>query len=196
MSDDSPWRRKDTFWNLPNTLTVARIALVPVMVFLLWDAPTLVETSVAFVVFVGAMITDIIDGWLARKWNLTSAAGAYLDPLADKLMVTTTLIMMVPQGWVPAWLVALLLCREIAITGLRGIASQEGMVISASAMGKVKTAYQSTGLGFILWPISVFGMEPTRVGLFLLYLSTVFSLVSAAEYFVQFFRQGAGKARD
>ncbi len=183
------------FWNLPNTLTVARIALVPVMVYLLWDQPTQLETAVGFVVFVGAMITDIIDGWLARRWNLTSPAGAYLDPMADKLMVTTVLVMMIPLGWVPVWLVVLLLCRELAITGLRGIASQEGMVISASTLGKFKTAYQSTALGFILWNVPTAGCEPIRTGVALLYVATFFSLASAVEYLVQFFRQGAGQVR-
>ncbi len=184
------------FWNLPNTLTVIRIALVPVMVWLLWDEPKGVELTAAWFVFVGAMVTDIVDGWLARKWNLVSPAGAYLDPLADKLMVTTVLVMMIPLGWLPAWLVVVLLCREIAITRLRGIASQEGMVISASTLGKLKTAYQSTALGFVLW----FGgrpwdVDPRQCGLVLLYIGTLFALFSATEYLVQFFKQGAGKTR-
>ena len=184
------------FWNIPNTLTVLRILLVPVMVWLLWDAPDATELTAGWFVFVGAMITDIIDGWLARKWDLVSPAGAYLDPLADKLMVTTVLVMMIPLGWVPAWLVVLLLCREIAITGLRGIASQEGMVISASTLGKLKTAFQSTALGFILWfGPKYLGTEPRRAGLMLLYIATLFSLFSATEYLVQFFRQGAGRTR-
>lgn len=183
------------FWNLPNSLTVLRIALVPFMVVLLWGPPSHAEKAAGFVIFVGAMITDIIDGWLARKWNLVSPAGAYLDPMADKLMVATTLIMMIPLGWVPAWLVVLLLCREMAITGLRGIASQEGMVISASTLGKLKTAFQGTALGFTLWGGPDFGMNPVRTGLFLLYVATFFSLASAAEYLIQFFRQGAGQPR-
>lgn len=184
------------FWNIPNSLTVLRILLVPVMVWLLWDEPDAAELTAGWFVFVGAMVTDIIDGWLARKWNLVSPAGAYLDPLADKLMVTTVLVMLIPIGWVPAWLVVVLLCREIAITGLRGIASQEGMVISASGLGKVKTAFQSTALGFVLWfGPHYFGAAPKRAGLVLLYIATLFSLLSATEYFVQFFRQGAGKVR-
>lgn len=184
------------FWNVPNSLTVLRIIMVPVMVWLLWDQPDAVELTASWFVFVGAMITDIIDGWLARRWNLESPAGAYLDPLADKLMVTTVLVMMIPLGWVPAWLVVLLLCREISITGLRGIASQEGMVIRASTLGKLKTVFQSTALGFILWfGPDYFGVTPERTGLVLLYIATIFSLLSATEYLVQFFRQGAGRVR-
>jgi CDP-diacylglycerol---glycerol-3-phosphate 3-phosphatidyltransferase len=188
---------KGGFWNLPNTLTVGRIVLVPVMVWLLWDEPTGHQLTAAFVVFVGAMLTDIVDGWLARRWNMVSPAGAYLDPLADKLMVTTTLVMMVPLGWAPHWLVALLICRELAITGLRGIAAQEGMLISASTLGKLKTAFQSTAMGFILWfGPDYLGTEPQRDGMVLLYIATFFSMASGTEYLVQFFRQGAGKTRD
>lgn len=176
------------FWNLPNSLTVLRIACVPLVVALLWDTPTLLESQLAFWVFVGAMITDVIDGWLARKWNLVTPMGAYLDPMADKLMVTTVLVMLVPLGWVPAWLTALLLSRETAITGLRGIASQQGLTISASSMGKVKTAYQSTAIGFILWQHPTFGIDPWSAGIVLLYVATFFALVSAAEYFVGYWR--------
>lgn len=188
-------KRRDGFWNIPNSITVARIAMVPFMVFLLWDDPSPSETWAAFVIFVGAMITDILDGWLARRWNLVSPAGAYLDPLADKLMVTTTLVMMVERSWVPAWLVALLICREFAITGLRGIASQEGMVISASTLGKFKTAYQGTALGVMLWTPHTFGLNPHVTGLAFLYIATFFSLASASEYMIQFFAQGAGKVK-
>lgn len=183
------------FWNLPNTLTVIRMALVPVVVWLLSDEPEYWEHMAAFVLFVGAMITDIVDGYLARKWNLVTPAGAYLDPLADKLMVTAVLVMLVPLGWLPAWLVVVLLCREIAITGLRGIASQEGLVISASSLGKIKTAYQSTALGFLLFHVEAIGVDPQPAGVVLMYIATFFSLASAAEYLVQFFRYSAEVTR-
>ncbi len=187
--------RKGTFWNLPNILTIGRMWMVPVMVYLLWDQPTSTECWIGFFVFVGAMITDIIDGWLARRWDLVSPAGAYLDPMADKLMVATVLIMLIPLGWVPAWLVAVLLCREIAITGLRGIASQEGMLITASTLGKFKTAFQGTAIGFMLWHEVTWGINPLRSGLVLLYIATFFSVISALEYFIQFFRQSAALTR-
>lgn len=182
---------RQPFWNIPNTLTVIRILCVPVMVVLLWDMPDRLEAQLAFWIFIGAMITDIVDGYLARKWDLVSPVGAYLDPMADKLMVVTVLVMLVPLGWVPAWLTALLLCREIAVTGLRGIASQEGMVISASSMGKVKTAYQSTALGFILWQVPTLGVDPWSAGIVLLYVATAFSVVSGIEYFVGFWKQSS-----
>jgi CDP-diacylglycerol--glycerol-3-phosphate 3-phosphatidyltransferase len=180
--------KSKSFWNLPNILTLARIAAVPAMVVLLWEDPNHWELATAFVVFVAAMVTDIIDGWLARKWAIESKVGAFLDPMADKLMVTTVLIMLIPIGLVPAWLVALLLCRELAVTGLRGIASQEGIVIKASSLGKIKTAYQSSAIGFLLWYEVTLGIDPLRSGMILLYLGALFSLLSAVEYFGRFFR--------
>jgi len=177
------------FWNLPNILTLLRIALVPVVAYLLIGSPDQFTRMLAFWIFIGAMITDIADGWLARRWDLVSPMGAYLDPLADKLMVTTVLVMMVPLGWVPAWLVAVLLCRELAITGLRGIASQEGMVIAASTLGKLKTAYQGTALGFLLWHTEAMGIDAHSAGLVLLYIATFFSVISGVEYFVLWAKQ-------
>ena len=191
--------KKDTFWNLPNSLTVLRIALVPVMVALLWWDPNQAGEPerwlciVTMSIFVGAMITDIVDGYLARKWGMESVAGAFLDPLADKLMVVTVLIMCVPLNWLPAWLVALLVCRELTITGLRTIAVAEGLVLSASVLGKFKTATQATALGFLLWhhDTNLFWMVPVNAhacGVLLMYLATFFSLWSAGAYLNQFFK--------
>jgi CDP-diacylglycerol--glycerol-3-phosphate 3-phosphatidyltransferase len=182
-------RVRSSFWNLPNTLTVLRIFLVPVMVGLLWVEPKPYENVICCLIFVGAMITDVIDGWLARKWNLTSPVGAYLDPLADKLMVITVLIMLIPLGRVDAALVALLLCRELAITALRGIASQEGIVMAAETLGKLKTSYQATAIGMLLWHNHQFGIDVHSAGTVTLWIATVFSVVSGIQYFVDFFRK-------
>ncbi len=179
------------FWNIPNILTLMRIAAIPFVVMMLWcpagTQPTETEGIIACVIFVTAMLTDILDGYLARKWNLLTPIGAYLDPLADKLMVTVALIMLIPLGWAPAWLVALLLCREIAITGLRGIASQQNLVLAASPLGKTKTAYQSTAIGMLLWHYPVdwplFGhIDIHSCGIVLLYVSVFFAMISGIEY--------------
>jgi CDP-diacylglycerol---glycerol-3-phosphate 3-phosphatidyltransferase len=180
---------RQSFWNIPNGITVARIFLVPVMVVLLRDEPTPIENVICCVIFVGAMITDVIDGWLARKWNLTSPVGAYLDPLADKLMVITVLVMLIPLGRVAAWLVALLLCRELAITALRGIASQEGIVLAAETLGKLKTSFQATAIGMLLWHNPTIGIDVHSAGTVILWIATVFAVVSAVQYFVDFFRK-------
>ena len=185
------------FWNIPNILTLLRIAAIPFVVMMLIcppsTEPTPVESIIACVIFVVAMLTDILDGYLARKWNLLTPIGAYLDPLADKLMVTVTLIMLVPLGWAPAWLVALLLCREIAITGLRGIASQQNLVMAASPLGKTKTAYQSTAIGMLLWhnPVDwpLFGhIDIHSCGIILLYISVFFAMISGLEYGMLYYK--------
>ncbi|MEC7984700.1 MAG: CDP-diacylglycerol--glycerol-3-phosphate 3-phosphatidyltransferase [Myxococcota bacterium] len=184
---------KASFWNIPNILTLMRIAMIPVVAGMLWNPPKPLECKIACVLFTVAMITDVIDGYLARKWDLVSPIGAFLDPLADKLMVVTVLIMMIPLGWVPAWAVAVLLCREITITGLRSIASQQGLVIAASGLGKVKTSYQSVALGFLLWHnptyLPIIGdIRPDSAGLIFFYISLFFALLSAFEYFVLYYK--------
>jgi len=178
--------KSNGFWNLPNILTVLRIALIPVMVWLLLEEPSNTEEIVSVIIFVGAMITDIVDGWLARKWDLVSPVGAYLDPLADKLMTITVLVMLVPLGRAPAWMVSLLLCREVAITGLRSIASQEGMVLAASSFGKLKTVYLGTAIGFLLFHTEWLGCDAHSAGIALLWIATGFSLLSGLHYFREF----------
>lgn len=183
-----------SFWNVPNSLTLLRIALVPVVVVLLNGEVDRADTLAAFAIFLGAMFTDVLDGWIARKWDLMSAAGAFLDPLADKLMVTAALVMLVPLGWLPAWLVVILLCREIAITGLRGIAAQEGLTLAAGSMGKIKTAFQTVALGALLYHEPVAGIDPQPVGVVLMLIATFFALSSAVEYLALFF-SAVGKNR-
>ncbi len=183
------WFKRKGFWNLPNTITVMRCAMVPVMIALLWEKPNFVEAWVAMAIFVIAMLSDVLDGYLARKWNLQSVAGAFLDPLADKLMVLATLVMMIPLGWVPAWIVIVLESRELAISGLRSIAISEGLVIPAGSLGKFKTAYQSTAIGFLLVNYRQFGwVDVHSVGIALLWVSMAFSLASAAEYAWGFYK--------
>lgn len=186
-------RRRKTFWedakNLPNLLTFARILMIPVVLVLLSrGAPR--DCYWAAWVFALAGITDIVDGWLARRQGLVSVLGKFLDPLADKLMVTSTLVWLVPMGRIASWAVALLIAREITITALRSIASSEGLVIAAGEGGKAKTALQIIGLICLLlgYPYDLnFGIDFGRVdlvhvGRLLIYLSLFFSLTSAATY--------------
>lgn len=170
--------------NLPNLLTLLRVALIPVVMVLIADDPAPSEAALAAAVFLGAMITDVIDGYLARRWNQTSPLGAYLDPLADKLMVAAVLIMLVPLGWAPAWLVFVLLAREMAITGLRSMASQQGWVLAAGTMGKIKTTYQTVALTLLLLHYPRLGVDLHSAGIVLLWFATFFALTSAIEYFV------------
>lgn len=183
-----PWYRRPGYTNLPMLITLGRVAAVPIMVAFLWRTPSPVVAAVSMVVFVVTMIGDVVDGWLARKWDIQSVAGAFLDPIADKLMVLAVLIMMIPLGWVSAWMVLVLEARELIIAAVRQIALSEGMVISAGSLGKFKTAYQSTALGFLLFHYDGIGVDAHSVGVALLWLSMAFSIGSAVEYALGFYR--------
>ncbi len=205
---------REELLNLPNGLTMARVACIPV-VFVLMDLSDPLAHGVwearwaafyAALLFFGASVTDFLDGWLARKLGLVSMFGRFMDPLADKLLVMVTLLQLVRLDRAPAWLVALLLSREIGITGLRAIAMEEGMHLPSDRFGKWKTALQLTGLGGLLihFPIDTdFGLfaatiDYHRVGLALLLGSMVFSLLSAGGYMLTFIRGAFGiqRARD
>lgn len=181
-------------WNLPNLLTYARVGMIPVVLYLL-DRGTRRDAIYAALVYALAGITDVLDGFLARKLNVVSVIGKFLDPLADKLMVMATLVWMMTLGRIPAWAVILLLSREISITALRAIASSEGYVISANEGGKQKTALQVLGILFLIigypYQLKLLGftlgvVDFVIVGRTLIYLSLVMSFTSAAEYFALF----------
>ncbi|WP_298271222.1 CDP-diacylglycerol--glycerol-3-phosphate 3-phosphatidyltransferase [Geobacter sp.] len=184
-------------WNLPNILTLLRIALIPVMAVLLLS-PSKDAGFWAAAVFAVASITDWLDGYLARRMGIVTIFGKFLDPIADKLMVMAALIMILPFGHVPAWMVLVILGREIIITGLRGIASSEGIVISASDLGKFKTIFQIVAiLGLLLhfdyhWLFGIdhplFYVNMHNVGMFYLWIATVITIWSGVDYLVKFVR--------
>jgi CDP-diacylglycerol--glycerol-3-phosphate 3-phosphatidyltransferase len=176
--------------NLPNMLTMARIVAIPFFVWLL-DTPTPVRGFWACIVFTLAAITDVLDGYLARKLGVVSVLGKFLDPLADKLIVMAALVWMVPMGRIAAWAVVLLLGRELSVTGLRSVAASEGVIISAGNEGKTKTALQMIGIVALLlgFPyhlayagIDLGVVDLVHVGQALVYLSLLFSFASAAQY--------------
>jgi CDP-diacylglycerol--glycerol-3-phosphate 3-phosphatidyltransferase len=181
--------------NLPNLLTFLRILMIPaVLVFLERGSPR--ACFWAAVVYSLAAITDVLDGWLARRQGLVSILGKFLDPLADKLIVAAVLVWLVSMGRMPAWAVVVLLSREITITALRSIASSEGLIIAAGDGGKLKTALQMVGIICLIvgypydfWFFVDFGrVDFVHVGRMLVYLSIVFSVTSAASY-MQLFAQ-------
>jgi CDP-diacylglycerol--glycerol-3-phosphate 3-phosphatidyltransferase len=176
--------------SLPNLLTMARVAAIPFFVWLL-DTPTPVRGFWACMVFTAAAITDVLDGYLARKLGVVSVLGKFLDPLADKLIVMAALVWLVPMGRVPPWVVVLLLGREFAVMGLRSVAASEGVVISAGQEGKTKTALQMIGIVALVlgypYHLSYLGIDLgvvnlARVGCMLVVLSLLFSFASAAQY--------------
>ena len=179
--------------NLPNLLTMGRIAAIPIVLWLMWQ-DTRESNFWAMSVYSLAAVTDFVDGYLARRMGLTSVLGKFLDPLADKLIVLATLVLMVEQGRVPAWAVIIIAARELSITALRTIAMSEGVVIAASRGGKDKTAVQMVAvLTLILHDTYYldFGfysglVNMNTVGLWLLYLSVFFTITSAGEYVALF----------
>ncbi|MGK3982067.1 CDP-diacylglycerol--glycerol-3-phosphate 3-phosphatidyltransferase [Sorangium sp. So ce136] len=186
-------QRRRTLWedakNLPNLLTFARIVMIPAVLLLLSrGAPR--DCFWAACVYSLAALTDMLDGYLARRQGLVSVLGKFLDPLADKLIVASTLVWLVPMGRIPAWAVVLLISREITITALRSIASTEGLVIAAGDGGKIKTALQMIGIVCLIlgYPYRIhlgfdFGeVDVVHVGRLLIYLSLIFSITSAAQY--------------
>jgi CDP-diacylglycerol--glycerol-3-phosphate 3-phosphatidyltransferase len=191
-------RRKLTqdAWNLPNILTYLRVAMIPIVIVLL-ERGTKRDAIYATLVYAAAAITDVLDGFLARKLGIVSIIGKFLDPLADKLIVMATLVWMTTIGRIQAWAVILLLAREISITALRAIASSEGFVISASDSGKQKTALQMVGILLMIlgypYHLRLLGIDLgvvdlVLVGRALVFLSLVMSFLSAAEYVALFAR--------
>jgi len=184
-------------WSAPNIVTLVRIGAIPVfLVFTYYESR--VNSFLAALVYTFTAATDFLDGWLARRMNLVTVIGKFLDPLADKLIAMAALVMLVHLGRVAAWVVILVMAREFAVTGLRTIAMSEGVVIGAGQEGKWKTAVQLVGIVFLLlhypYPIALFlfvhaNVDFNRVGTVLLYVSLFFSLWSAWIYFAGFMHQ-------
>ena len=184
-------------WNLPNILTLLRIALIPVMALILLS-PSRDAGFWAAAVFAVASVTDWLDGYLARRMRIVTTFGKFLDPIADKLIVMAALIMILPFGRVPAWIVLIILGREIVITGLRGIASTEGIVIPASDLGKFKTIFQIVAiLGLLLhydyhWFFAVDNpylyVNMHNIGMFYLWIAFVLTVWSGIDYLHKFVR--------
>jgi CDP-diacylglycerol--glycerol-3-phosphate 3-phosphatidyltransferase len=190
-------------WSIPNLVTVVRIAAIPAFLVLAYEESR-VNSFLAATVYAAVAATDFLDGWLARRLDMVTVIGKFLDPLADKLIAMSALVMLVHLGRVGAWVVILILAREFAVTGLRTIAMSEGIVIAAGQEGKYKTAIQLAGIVFLLlhyrYPVDflVFQieMDANQVGTGLVYLSLIFSMTSMASYFKGFieavYRRPAG----
>ncbi len=181
--------------NLPNAITLVRMAFIPVILLFTYYESRL-NSFIAALLYAVVSATDFLDGWLARRRGLVTVIGKFLDPLADKLVVISALIMLVHLGRVAAWVVIIIMAREFIITGLRTIAMSEGFVIAAGQEGKYKTGLQLAGISFLLlhyrYPIDLLvgrtELDANAAGTWLLYLSLFFSLWSAGKYFQEFIR--------
>jgi len=169
---------------VPNMLTGFRFLLIPVLIILFTINQSTNIQLISFWVFTVAAITDFIDGYVARKWEIETVLGKLMDPLADKALVTTVLIMLIPLGRIPAWVSLLIICREIIVTGFRGLAASTGKVVAAGQLGKIKSTMQYLGLGFLIFPQGVLPVPyQYEIGMAFIYLSLFIALWSAVEYF-------------
>ncbi len=144
---------------------------------------------IAWFVFSIAAVSDWIDGYFARKYKEVTVLGQLMDPIADKVLVTTALIMLIPSGKIPAWVALIILCREIVVTGLRGVASSSGLVVDASNLGKWKSAIQYIGLGTLIFPLGVLPVPFLhQIGLAIVYVALFLTVWSGLDYFYKFRR--------
>ena len=190
MSDTS---NKKTIWNVPNILTMIRVILIiPFVVLLLGGNAGLFGPDVtvpciwADVIFIVASLTDLFDGKIARKYNLVTNFGKFMDPLADKLLVCSALICLVEMSRIPAWMVILIIAREFIISGFRLVASDAGVAIAASYWGKFKTTFQMVAvIGLILQPLLLSWGLPLFALQILLWIALILTVISLIDYLVK-----------
>ena len=180
--------------NIPNKITVSRILLIPIFVVIMmfdfgWGNMTLFGAEMQVNYFVGALIfiiasaTDWVDGHYARKYNLVTNFGKFLDPLADKLLVSAAFILLVEAGLAPAWVVIIIISREFAVTGLRLILAGQGEVVAANQLGKIKTWAQIVAISALILHNTIFTLIGIPFDTIMLYVALFFTLWSGWDYF-------------
>jgi len=187
--------------NLPNTLTLARIFLVPLLVaalvqqnfFIGWSDQPIPNEFLALIIFLAAAATDLLDGYLARRWGQVTTVGTLLDPIADKLLISSALIALVEIHRVPAWMVILIVGREFAVSGLRSIAAAEGYTIEASELGKTKMAVQVLAIALVM--VSIHYPAWTQAAMICMWGVMIFAMLSAFDYFRKFWRRVDDKVK-
>ncbi len=175
-------RNQGQISNLPNTLSTMRLVLIPAVVICLYF-PGRLGSFLAALFFGLAAITDLLDGFYARRYKVVTPLGKFLDPLADKLLVSATMIMLVALDRIPPWIVILIVGREMAVTGLRGIAVIEGKVIEASSLGKYKTIFQSVALICLSLHYRYLKVDFHAVGMIFLWGALILTMWSGWVYF-------------
>ena len=165
--------------NLPNKLTIARVICVPIFAVLYY-----LDLNIwAFIVFVLASITDMLDGKIARKYNMITNFGKIMDPLADKVLVYAAFCIFVEKGIMPGWMLIIILAREFAVSGMRTVAASEGKVIAAGMTGKIKTVLQMFAVLFLL--LAPYHHVLDLIGRILMWAALVMTVISGAEYIIK-----------
>jgi CDP-diacylglycerol--glycerol-3-phosphate 3-phosphatidyltransferase len=173
--------------SLPNGLTILRILVIPLILVLLFYIGRGYQL-ITGLLFLGAAVTDTLDGYLARRRGMVTTLGKFLDPMADKLLIVTALISLISVREIPVWMVIVIVGREIAVTGLRGIAASQGMVLSASTLGKYKTVFEVGSIFFLILNGSYFSMDFYSIGLALLWVALGIAVISGVDYFRKFLK--------
>jgi len=167
--------------NLPNKITLLRVLLVPIFIIVFnLDIPN--SNYIAAVIFIFAAITDSLDGYIARSQNLVTNFGKFADPLADKVLTSAALILLVGTGKIPSWIVIVIIAREFTITGFRVIAASEGVTIAASSWGKIKTITQLVSIILLLINNFPFNYINIPMDMITLYLALLFTIISGVDY--------------
>lgn len=174
--------------NLPNAITLLRVGIIPVLFFLLF-APGTVWSLIIAGLFIAAALTDLLDGYVARRYQIVTNVGKFLDPIADKLIVNTAMILLIPIQRIPAWIVALIIIRDFVVDGIRTIASTEGIIIAASKMGKRKTLCQIFAISALIIHYPFMGANAHLVGMVILYIALGLTIYSGIDYLIKFYRQ-------
>ena len=177
---------RDETFNLPNTITLLRISIVPFL-FILLSSPGEFWSLVLAGLFIIASVTDFFDGYLARKYQQITTMGKFLDPIADKIIVNTAMILMIPIGRIPAWIVAITIIRDLIVDVIRSIASAEGIYIQASILGKQKTVAQIVAVTALMIHYSIFGVNAHAVGMVILYVALFLTVYSGVDYFIKLY---------
>ena len=173
--------------SLPNGITILRILAIPFILVLLFYVGRGYQLVTA-VLFLGAAGTDYVDGYLARRRGVVTTLGKFLDPLADKLLIVTALIALIPSREIPVWMVIVIVGREIAITGLRGIAVSQDIVIAASTLAKYKTVFEVASIFFLILDGSYFFLNFRPIGLVLLWFALGIAVISGIDYFQKYLK--------
>ncbi len=169
---------------LPNVITGIRFFLAAILAYMLMLEQTVWMGFFSWLVFAVAAVSDWVDGYFARRYQSETVLGKLMDPLADKVLVATALIMLIPLGRLPAWVALVILCRELMVTGLRGIAASSGIVVKASGLGKWKSIIQYIGLGTLIFPLTLLPLPFLHdLGLWIVYVSVVLTIWSGFDYF-------------
>jgi CDP-diacylglycerol--glycerol-3-phosphate 3-phosphatidyltransferase len=177
-----------TTMNVPNLLSISRILAVPVFIVLMLE-PTPLRALLAGIVFSIASATDWLDGYLARKWGQVTKIGKLLDPIADKILVASALIMLVDIARIPSWIAIIIIGREIAITGLRAMAASEGIVIAAENMGKWKVGAQITAVLCLVLDYHLGTEWISDVGRIAIFIAMILAVISGLRYIIDYWKR-------